>query len=257
MRLLPRTRRRREAGRGMTVIEHLEELRTRLTLSVAAVALGTLIGWVFYSWIFHVVTHPYTQVCQSLPKSIQPPTHCKLVFSGVVEPFLIRFKLAIATGLAIALPVLLYQLWRFITPGLTQKERRLALPFVASSLLLFALGGWFSYLTLTKGLHFLLGFAGNTIVPFLTVDRYVNFIIFMVLAFGLSFEFPLVLIMLCWVGVLSSRRLRGWRRQAILFITIYAAVITPSQDPFTQVAMIVPMYTFYEVSILVARALKR
>src|SRR5207237_6915116 len=115
----------------------------------------------------------------------------------------------------------------------------LALPFVASSLLLFALGGWFAYLTLTKGLHFLLGFAGNTIVPFLTVDRYINFVIFMVLAFGLSFEFPLVLIMLCWVGVLSSRRLRSWRRWAILAITVYAAVITPSQDPFPMPATMV------------------
>ena len=257
MRLMPRTRRPRDPARGMTVIEHLEELRSRLVISLIAVGLGTVIGWVFYSWVFHVLTHPYAQVCHQLPKSIQPPTHCKLVFSGVVEPFLIRFKVAIAAGIAIALPVLLYELWRFITPGLTQKERRLALPFVASSLLLFALGGWFAYLTLTKGLHFLLGFAGNTIVPFLTVDRYINFIIFMVLAFGLSFEFPLVLIMLCWVGVLSSQRLRGWRRQAILFITIYAAVITPSQDPFTQLAMMVPMYAFYEISILVARALKR
>src|SRR5438105_15037734 len=101
MRLMPRTRRRRQAARGMTVIEHLEERRRRLVLSVAAVAVGAVLGWVFYTWVFRWITHPYTHVCFSLPKSIQPPTHCKLVFSGVVEPFLIRVKLAVAAGLAI------------------------------------------------------------------------------------------------------------------------------------------------------------
>jgi sec-independent protein translocase protein TatC len=210
---------------------------------------------VFFHWIFHLVTQPYLHLCKT--HVIKTPTGCKLVFTGVVEPFLIRFKVAVAAGLAIALPVLLYQLWRFVTPGLTKQERRLAFPFVGSSLVLFALGGWFADLTLSKGLRFLLGFAGNSIVPLLTVDRYVNFVIFMVLAFGLSFEFPLVLIMLCWVRVLSSQRLRSWRRWAILGITIYAAVITPSQDPYTQLAMMVPMYLFYELSILVARAMKR
>jgi sec-independent protein translocase protein TatC len=210
---------------------------------------------VFFHWIFGLLTDPYLKLCKA--GVIKSPTGCKLVFTGVVEPFLIRFKVAVAAGLAIALPVLLYELWRFITPGLTKPERRLAVPFVASSLVLFVLGGWFAYLTLSKGLHFLLLFAGNSIVPLLTVDRYINFVIFMVLAFGLSFEFPLVLILLCWVRVLSSQRLRQWRRWAVLFIAIYAAVITPSQDWFTMTAMMVPMYVFYELSILVARGLKR
>jgi sec-independent protein translocase protein TatC len=248
-------RRRRNAAEGMSVIEHLEELRSRLIVSIIAVGVGSVIGWVFFHPIFNFMTEPYLKLCKD--GVIKSPTGCKLVFTGVVEPFLIRFKVSLAAGLAIALPVLLYELWRFITPGLTKPERRLALPFVASSLVLFALGGLFAYLTLSKGLRFLLGFAGDSIVPLLTVDRYINFVIFMVLAFGLSFEFPLVLIMLCWVHVLSSQRLREWRRWAILFITIYAAVITPSQDPYTQIAMMVPMYVFYELSILVARALKR
>jgi sec-independent protein translocase protein TatC len=257
MRLMPRTRtrRRRDPARGMTVIEHLEELRSRIIVSLVAVGLGSVVGWVFFHWIFGLLTDPYLKLCKA--GVIKSPTGCKLVFTGVVEPFLIRFKVAVAAGLAIALPVLLYELWRFITPGLTKPERRLAVPFVASSLVLFVLGGWFAYLTLSKGLHFLLLFAGNSIVPLLTVDRYINFVIFMVLAFGLSFEFPLVLILLCWVRVLSSQRLRQWRRWAVLFIAIYAAVITPSQDWFTMTAMMVPMYVFYELSILVARGLKR
>jgi sec-independent protein translocase protein TatC len=257
MRLIPRTRRRRDPARTMSVIEHLEELRTRLIVVVIAVAVGTIAGWAVYSWVFRFLTHPYRHVLTQLPKSVRPPTHGKLVFTGVVEPFLIRFKIAVFTGLAIALPVVLYQLWRFITPGLTRRERRMALPFVFCSLLLFALGGWFAFLTMTKGLRFLLGFAGNSIVPFLTVDRYINFVLFLVLAFGLSFEFPLVLIMLEWVGVLSTRKLRDWRRWAWLGITIFAAVITPSQDPYTQLAMMVPMIIFYELAIVVGRAMKR
>ena len=254
---MPRTRarRRRDAAQGMTVIEHLEELRSRVIVSLIAVAVGTVIGWAFFHPVFDFMTKPYVKLCKD--GVIQSPTHCKLVFTGVVEPFLIRFKVSLATGLAIALPVLLYELWRFITPGLTRPERRLALPFVGSSLVLFALGGLFAYLTLSKGLRFLLGFAGDTIVPLLTVDRYINFVIFMVLAFGLSFEFPLVLIMLCWVRVLSSQKLIAWWRWAVLAIAVYAAVITPSQDPYTQLAMMIPMMAFYVLSIVVARALKR
>jgi sec-independent protein translocase protein TatC len=242
----------------MSVIEHLEELRSRLVVCLIALGLGTVVGWIFYSVLFRIaISHPYCRALHDLPKAIVPPTGCHLIFSGVVEPFLIRFKLSIAAGFALALPVLLYQLWRFITPGLTRRERRMALPFVGSSLVLFALGGWFAYLTLSKGLRFLLSFAGSTIVPLLTVDRFMNFVLFLVLAFGLSFEFPLVLIMLEWVGVLSSRRLRDFRRWAWLGITVFAAVITPSQDPYTQLAMMIPMLIFYEVSILVGRAMKR
>ena len=247
MKLMPRTRRRRDPAQGMSIVEHLEELRSRVIVSLIAVAVGTTIGWIFFHPIFDLLSRPYLNLCKE--HVIKSPTGCKLVFTGVVEPFLIRFK--------IALPVLLYELWRFVTPGLTKQERRLALPFVLSALVLFALGGWFAALTLSKGLRFLLGFAGDAIVPLLTVDRYINFVLFMVLAFGLSFLFPLLLIMLCWVRVLSSQRLRSWRRWAILFIAIYAAVITPSQDPYTQLAMMVPMYLFYEGSILVARLMKR
>ena len=242
----------------MSVIEHLEELRSRLIVALIALAVGTVIGWIFYPFLFRVaISDPYCKALQDLPKEIVPPTGCKFVFTGVVEPFLVRLKISVAAGLAIALPVILYQLWRFITPGLTRRERRMTLPFVGASLVLFALGGWFAYLTLSKGLRFLLSFAGDTIVPLLTITKYINFVLFLVLAFGLSFEFPLVLILLQWVGVISSRSLRDVRRWAWLGITVFAAVITPSQDPYTQLAMMVPMLLFYELAILVGRAMKR
>ena len=257
MRLIPRVR-RRDPSRAMTVIQHLEELRTRVFISFIVVALAAIAGWLLFPWVFKFLLHSYKQACEALPKANRPPIPCgKVVAQSVLEPFLVRFKVSVFSGFAISLPVVLYQLWRFITPGLTRTERRMALPFVGSSILLFALGGWFAYLTLSKGLRFLLGFAGTTIVPLLTVDRYISFVIFLVLAFGLSFEFPLVLISLCYVRVLSSQRLRKWRRWAWLGITVFAAIITPSQDPYTQLAMMVPMIVFYELAILVARSMKR
>jgi len=241
----------------MTIIEHLQELRTRILISLIAVALGTIAGWILYPQVFHILIHSYQQACRQLPKKIHPIKCTQLVVNGVLEPFIIRFKISLFTGLAFALPVVLYELWAFITPGLTSRERRYAVPFVLSSVALFALGGWFAFWTLPRGLHFLLGFAGNTLAILLTANKYISFVLLMVFAFGISFEFPLVLIFLTWVRVLSSRRLRQWRRMAYLSITIFAAVITPSQDPYTQLAMMVPMIVFYEVAIWVSRLLRR
>lgn len=257
MPLIRRTRRRRDSTRAMSVVEHLEELRTRLLVSLLALAVGAVAGWLLYEPVFRLLTNGYEDACRALDPRIRPPTGCKLIATAVAEPFLVRFKVSVFTGLVIALPVILFELWRFITPGLTRRERRLALPFVLSSLALFSLGAWFAFLTLPRGLRFLLSFAGTQVVPILTVGSYVGFIIFLILAFGLAFEFPLVLIFLSWVRVVSSQKLRRWRRYAYLSVTIAAAVITPSQDPYTLLAMAVPMALFYEAAILVARALKR
>jgi sec-independent protein translocase protein TatC len=242
----------------MTIVEHLEELRKRVVISVIAVGVGAIAGWVLFPQVFHLLVHSYKQACEALPENVKPPIRCgQLVAGSVLEPFLVRFKVSAFTGLAIALPAVLYQLWRFVTPGLTRTERRMAIPFVASSLVLFSLGAMFAYLTLPKGLHFLLGFAGDSLVVLPSASKYFSFVMLLVLAFGISFEFPLLLIFLAWVRVVPSTRLRKWRRYAILIITVFAAVITPSQDPYTQLAMMVPMIVFYEVAILVARLMKR
>jgi sec-independent protein translocase protein TatC len=259
MPLIPHPRRRRRrAEKGMTVIEHLEELRTRLVVSVIAVTLGALAGWFLFGPVFDLLKRSYVEACVGLPAQVQPPNGCDVLYGQrVTEPFLVRFKVSLFTGLLIALPVVLYELWRFITPGLTKRERRMAIPFVISSLLLFALGTWFAFLTLPRGLRFLLGFAGLDIVVLPSVDQYIGFILFLVLAFGIAFEFPLILIFLALARVISSRTLRRWRRYAYLGVTITAAVITPSQDPYTLLAIAVPMAVFYEVAILIARLFKR
>jgi sec-independent protein translocase protein TatC len=258
MALIMRRRRSNPSG-TMTLVEHLDELRTRLIIAIAAVGLGMAVAWPLYRPTFNLLSNPYCDFIKGHPTlAVDPRSPCRLVYLSVVEPFLIKIKLVGFLGLVIALPVVLYELWRFVTPGLTSRERRYAIPFVVVSLVLFALGGWFALLTLPKGLQFLLGFAGTTrVAAVLSIEKYLGFVTLLILAFGASFEFPLLLVSLTLVGVLSSRQLRQWRRYAILVIAIVAAVITPSQDWFTMTAMMVPLLVFYELSILVSRLLKR
>jgi sec-independent protein translocase protein TatC len=142
-------------------------------------------------------------------------------------------------------------------PGLTKRERRLAIPFVLSSVLLFALGALFAYITLPRALEFLLGFAGENFTSLLTGDRYFTFVMLVALSFGLAFELPVALMFMNAAGVITTTQLRQWRRAAILVIAVIAAVITPSSDPYTMLAMAVPMWLLYELAIIVGRIRKR
>jgi sec-independent protein translocase protein TatC len=259
MRLIPTTLRRsdRDAEGAMTLVEHLEELRRRLFISLGAIALGSVLGWFLYNPLLNLMTEPFCEWVRTLPPKERPPAGCDLLVTGPIDPVMVKLKVVAILGLFIALPVVLYQLWAFIVPGLTKRERRMAVPFVLSSLVLFAIGAFVAYLTLPKALGFLLGFAGNAITPFLTANSFLSFVLLVALAFGLTFEFPIILIFLMLAGVLSSAKLREWRRMAILVIAVAAAVITPSADPYSMLAMMVPMLLFYEAAIIVGRLMKR
>jgi sec-independent protein translocase protein TatC len=166
-------------------------------------------------------------------------------------------KTAAFAGLIFALPVILYQLWRFVTPGLEKRERKFAIPFVLSALALFVLGAYIALLLLPVAIKFLLGFVAPA-KPLIHLTEYMSFVFLMILAFGISFEFPLLLVFLAGVGVISSRQLSSHRRAAILVAFIIGAVATPSQDPISQTVMAVPLYILYELSIVVIRyGLKR
>jgi sec-independent protein translocase protein TatC len=258
MAVLPKLRRRpRDPTGTMTLVEHLGELRHRLVVSIFAIGLGAVAGWFLFGPVFDIfIKNPYCNLLRVHPVLAPPTTGgtCRFVYLGPVEPFLVKIKIATFIGLLVALPIVLYQIWRFVTPGLTARERRYTVPFIVSSLVLFGLGAWFGYLTLPKALDFLLGFAGTQdLVGTLQISKYITFVMFMILAFGVSFEFPLLLISLVMVGVLNSRRLRSFRRQAIVGIAVFAAVATPTQDWFTMTMMMVPLIVFYELAILVAR----
>ena len=256
---LRRRRRPQDPTGTMTVVEHLTELRRRLFLAILAVVVGMIGGWFLYPHVFHLALNPFCDFMKDHPDvALDPQQPCKVVFLSITEPFITKLKVVGFLGLVIALPVVLFQLWRFVTPGLTARERRYAVPFVVASLVLFALGGLMAYVTLPKGLNFLLGFAGTSDIKFvMSTGKYLGFIMLILLAFGAAFEFPVILISLTLVGVLSSRKLRDWRRYALVSIAVIAAVITPSQDWFTMTALMVPLIVFYELSILVARILKK
>jgi sec-independent protein translocase protein TatC len=259
MALTFRRRRVQEPDGTMTVVEHLDELRRRLFISLSAIFLCGFVAWFLYNPVYRFLTNPYCAFMVRHPQLAQNPARpCDLVYLSIPEPFLVKIKTVGALALVLALPVVLFQLWRFITPGLTSRERRFAIPFVVASLVLFALGALFALWTLPKALAFLLGFAGTTrVASVLTMGKYLSFVTLVILAFGASFEFPVVLVSLTMVGVVNSRQLRDWRRWALLFIAIFAAVITPSQDWFTMTAMMVPLLVFYELSILIARLLRK
>jgi len=233
----------------MTVVEHLAELRRRIIISIIAVSLAAIVCFIFSQSIIRFFVNYYRDATHGQKNA--------LIFLGPLDAFLTRIKIATYGGIVLALPVWLFELWRFITPGLNRKEKRYAIPFIFASILLFALGGYIALLTLPKALEFLLDIGGSQLRPELTADKYLGLVSLMIIAFGVAFEFPVVLVFLLLARVLTTQQLRRWRRPAILIIVIFAAVITPSQDPYSLFAMAIPMYIFYELSIIVGRLLKR
>jgi sec-independent protein translocase protein TatC len=238
----------------MSLVEHLTELRDRLIKISIAVVVGMFISFLLYNRIFEFLIGPYKDIANA-DTSL---TNGKLLQVDPLEGFGIRMKLAAYGGIGIAMPVILWQIWRFVTPGLYAKEKRLAIPFMASALTLFAMGAGIAYWTLPKALEFLVQIGGSdNFVTAFAPGKYFTLITYMMLAFGLGFEFPILLIFLQLARILKSQQLKQWRRGAIVAIFVFAAVITPSQDPITLFAMALPMYAFYEASMLIGRLLKR
>jgi sec-independent protein translocase protein TatC len=240
----------------MTLFEHLAELRTRLIICIAAVVVGTVAVWFFYGDLLSFMTHPYREFALKHPtKGI--PGGGQLVAMGPLEGFTTRLKVSAYGGIAVASPVVFWELWRFITPGLYKNEKRYAVPFVAAAVALFAGGVATAILVFPKALTWLIDVSGPSVVPFFSPSRYLTLYVSMCVIFGLVFMYPLVVIFLELVEVVPSRTWRRWRRPAIVIIALVAAVITPSSDPFSFIAMAVPMLIFYEVAIIVGRLLRK
>jgi sec-independent protein translocase protein TatC len=241
-------------GGQMTLIEHLAELRRRIIICIVAVAAGGVV--VFFLWgpIISFLQAPYAD----LTRSEEFPDGRQLAIFGPLDAFAVRLKVATYGGIALAMPVLLWQIWRFVTPGLHRREKRWAVPFIISSLVLFALGVVIAWLTFPKALDFLIvGVSGGELTAVLGAEKYVSLITLMMLAFGAAFEFPVLLLFLVLAGVVETSTLRRGRRWALVLIVAAAAVITPSQDPYSLLFMAVPLYFFYELVIVIGRLLKR
>lgn len=244
----------------MTLVEHLTELRKRVIVSAIVLVVLTIIVFLLYDHLLHFLSHPYEQVTKGKKNTAcgaTATTGCKLIATGPLEPFLVRLKVATYGGIALSVPVVFWQIWRFVTPGLHKHERRYGVVFLIAIVVLFALGAVVAWFTVEKALEFLLGVGGNSIQPFISADKYLTLVTLMIVAFGVAFEFPVLLVFLLLVRVINTRQLRNVRRWMIVGIVTFAAVITPSQDPFSLFFMAVPMYLFYEIAIVIGRVMKR
>lgn len=237
----------------MTLVEHLSELRNRLIVCIIAVTVMTALSWFIYPHILDFMIKPYHQYFQHhAGKDISKG---QLVTSSPLEGFTTRLKISAYGGAALSSPVLLWELWRFITPGLHKNEKRYIVPFVSAAVVLFAGGVATAIFVFPRALDWLINVSGPGVVPLFSPQKYLTLYVLMCLIFGAVFMYPLIVIFLELSGVVPSARWRKWRRPAIVIIAVVAAVITPSSDPFSFMAMALPMMIFYEGAILVGRVL--
>lgn len=244
----------------MSLTEHLAELRMRIIRAGLAVFLGALLVFAFYNTVLGWLLEPYERLCSSKVKagnadycgtSFGPDGDVRLFSTDPIEGLSTRLKIGFYGGIILALPVVLWQIWRFVVPALHKHERKHAVGFVLSSTLLFLLGGAIAFSTLEKSLEFLIGWAGDDVDPLFQVQSYIRLVTLMVVAFGVGFTIPVFLVFLQLIGVLQPQTLlKGWR-YAIVGTFLVAAAITPSGDPISLLALSVPMIVLYFLAILI------
>jgi sec-independent protein translocase protein TatC len=235
----------------MPVMDHLRELRRRIVTILGLVALGGVLGWFLYPHTLDFLRSPY---CNVPAKYRYTPTGegCVLIYHGVLDGFTTRLKVSVISGAVFTGPLWLYQIWAFITPGLRRKERKYTIIFIIASTVLFVAGMALAYAVLDRGLRFVLEQAGSGTQAQLTVSDYISFVTLMLIVFGAAFEVPLLVVMANFAGVVSARMLKRSQRVGIFLIFLFAAVATPSTDPFTMCAMAVPMVLLFEAAVIIA-----
>ena len=242
-------------GDKMPLLDHIREFRDRLIRSSFAVLIGSIFGWLYYQKIIRVLTLPFCDIGKlSLPNA----GSCgDLYINGILGPFNLQVKIALLTGLIVSAPVWIYQIWAFITPALHKKERRVAITFAAIATPLFSTGAFLAYLILPHAVHVLLGFTPNNLRNLIRFDEYLDFVLHLILIFGIAFVLPLFLVALNLLGVLSGKSiLKPWRL-AVFLCFIFTAAFTPTPDPITMTLLAIPLCFLYFASGLFAMLVDR
>lgn len=222
------------------LVQHLRELRRRVGIAVAAVVVGAIVT---FAWSDNLIALLRT-----------PLDDTPLYFVGVGDAFGVRLQLSLIGGVALAMPIWLWQAWAFIRPGLTDSERRAARPWIPLALLLFVIGVVVAWIVLPFAVSFLLSFATDDLVPLIAADRYFGFVGSLMLVFGLATEYPILLVFLSRIGVVTSTKLRRWRRNALVLAVVVGAFATPGTDLVSPIVLSVVLYLLYELTIWLVRA---
>lgn len=233
----------------MPLADHLRELRSRLGKSLIAIVLGMVVGWIYYDELFGLIRAPFDAVVAEAEAEGRDMT---LAFTGVADPFVMQLKVAGVAGLLLASPVWLYQLWRFLVPGLQGNERKWGLAFAAVATPMFLAGAYLAYTVMPLGLEILLGFTPEQVENIISVDKYLSFFLRMMVVFGIGFLLPLLVVALNLAGVLSAARLRSWWRWIVMGVVVFAAVATPTGDPFNLMVLALPLMALMGLAWLVA-----
>jgi sec-independent protein translocase protein TatC len=244
----------------MTLLEHLYELRSRLFVALCAIAFGGVIGFIWWGVspfglpsLGDLLTGPYCALPPTL-RLTPNPGRCQLLQTAPFEVFTLRMELGVAAGAVLTAPIWIYQIWAFITPGLYAKERKFALTFVGTASVLFVGGAVLAYYVVPTGLSFLANLGGGQFITALTGQSYVSFLLTMLTVFGLTFELPLLVVMLNRIGVLPYAKLQRWQRGILFGLFVVAAVATPGNDPISMLALAFALVVLFETSVLIARA---
>ncbi|MCH1489376.1 MAG: twin-arginine translocase subunit TatC [Ilumatobacteraceae bacterium] len=255
MKFLRRSKRNVPSDGTMGLMDHLAELRSRIIRSALAVAAGAIVVLFAYNSVLRFLTEPYLELCRR-----RQPGFCGLSYDASldavnlftmdpVEGFTTRMRIATYGGVILGLPVILWHIWKFVVPAMHKNERRYALSFIASAVLLFAAGGLLAFSTLGRAIEFLIEWSGEGVDQVFRVSSYIRLVTLMVIAFGIGFTVPVLLVFLQIIGVLTPRALLSVWRYAIVGIVFIAAAITPSGDPVSLASLSVPMILLYFAAI--------